>query len=159
MQDDNETAVLTEMTYLNLCEMLEELDLSFERDEEQYSIFCVGRGDDLPIPLAIQVDAHRMLVSLISGMPFDVPEERRTDMAVAVSYANYRLVDGSFDFSYKTGKLLFRLTASYRESLIGKDLLRYMLFCSVQTVDDYNDKFQTVAENSLTRAEIAALIK
>ena len=76
-----------------------------------------------------------------------------------MSLANYGMVDGCFDYDYLNGVIIFRLTSSYRESLIGKDMLGYMLMCSCHTIDDYNDKFLSVAKNSMTIDEIVEFIK
>lgn len=142
-----------------LCNMLEERNWHYKKNEEELTISCGAQGDDLPIELYVKVDVKRQLVSLLSGMPFAVPEERRTAIAVAVSKANYGLVDGSFDFNYHNGKIVFRMTSSFRESLIGKEMLEYMIFCSCYTIDEYNDKFLTVVKNDMTLDEILEFIK
>ena len=108
--------------------------------------------------IRIEVDAERLLIILMSDMPFTVPEDRRTALAVAVSCANYGIVDGSFDYNYLTGHIVFRLTSCYRDSLIGKDLLEYMLYCSCYTIDHYNDKFLMVAKSDMSNEEIAKVI-
>ena len=102
---------------------------------------------------------QRQLVSLLSQMPFAVPENRRTALAVAVSQANNGMVDGSFDFDYLSGRIIFRMTSSYRESLIGKELFTYMLSCACYTIDEYNDKFLMVAKNEMSAEEILDYIK
>ena len=122
-------------------------------------INCGAQGDDLPMEIIIRVDVKRQLVSLLSQMPFAVPENRRTALAVAVSTANSGIVDGSFDFNYVSGKIIFRMTSSYRESLIGKELLAYMLMCSCYTIDEYNDKFLMIAKNNMSYDEIVNFIK
>ena len=108
--------------YKALCEMLNERDWHYEKDEENLAIKCGAQGDDLPMEIIVEVDRKRQLVSLLSQMPFAVPENRRTALAVAVSQANNGMVDGSFDFDYLSGRIVFRMTSSYRESLIGKQL-------------------------------------
>ena len=105
--------------YKALCEMLNERDWHYEKDEENLAIKCGAQGDDLPMEIIVEVDRKRQLVSLLSQMPFAVPENRRTALAVAVSQANNGMVDGSFDFDYLSGRIVFRMTSSYRESLIG----------------------------------------
>ena len=72
---------------------------------------------------------------------FNVPEEKRLDMALAVSIVNNRLVDGSFDYDVMRGALLFRMTTSFIESTLSETAFEYMLFCSCGTIDEYNDKF------------------
>ena len=58
-------------------------------------------------------------------------------------------IDGSFDYNYKTGKMTFRMTAVYLDSLFSKGLFAYMLACAFYTVDKYNDKFLMIAKGFL----------
>jgi hypothetical protein len=145
--------------YNSLCEMLTELDWHYEKHDEDLAITCTAQGDDLPMELFVQIDKERQIVTLLSKMPFSIAENRRTALAIAVSQANTEIIDGSFDYDYLNGKILFRLTSSYRESLIGKDLFTYMVMCACYTIDDYNDKFLTVAKNEMSAEEILDFIK
>ena len=145
--------------YATLCEMLDEHDWHYEKDEERLSISCGAQGDDLPIEIRINVDAERSLVTLLSQMPFVVAEDHRTALAIAVSQANNGMVDGDFDYDYINGRIIFRLTSSYLDSLIGKDMLNYMLMCSCVTIDEYNDKFLMVAKSTMSNEEILDFIK
>lgn len=145
--------------YATLCEMLDEHDWHYKKDEERLSISCGAQGDDLPIEIRIDVDAERSLVTLLSQMPFAVAEDRRTALAIAVSQANNGLVDGNFDYDYINGRIIFRLTSSYLDSLIGKNMLNYMLMCSCVTIDEYNDKFLMVAKSAMSNEEILDFIK
>ena len=86
----------------------------------------------------------------MSRFPFDIPEDKRVDAAIAVCVANYYLVDGSFDYDITEGTITFRLTSSYRESSLGEDLFEYMIMCSAATVDAYNDKFFMLAKGMMT---------
>lgn len=145
--------------YKALCEMLDERDWHYEKNEEDLTVKCGAQGDDLPIELIIEVDVKRQLVTLLSQMPFAVPETRRTALAVAVSQANNGMIDGSFDYDFLSGAIIFRITSSYRESLIGKEAFAYMLLCACYTVDNYNDKFLVVAKNDMSAEEILEYIK
>lgn len=145
--------------YATLCEMLDEHDWHYKKDEERLSISCGAQGDDLPIEIRIDVDAERSLVTLLSQMPFVVAEDRRTALAIAVSQANNGMVDGDFDYDYINGRIIFRLTSSYLDSLIGKDMFNYMLMCSCVTIDEYNDKFLMVAKSTMSNEEILDFIK
>lgn len=141
-------------TFRTLCEMMQERDWHFEKDEEHFRITCGAQGEDLPIKLRINVDPDRLLIMIFSEIPFPIPENRRSALAIAVSAANFGLIDGSFDYSYLEGGIVFRLTSSFRESLIGKDLFEYMLMCTCFTVDKYNDKFLMVVKKDMSPEEI-----
>ena len=64
--------------------------------------------------------------------------------AIATCAASYGLADGSFDYDLSDGQITFRMTASFRESEIGEELLQYMVSCACVTVDEYNDKFLAI---------------
>ena len=145
--------------FKTLCEMLDEKGWNYQKDEDGFLIQCGAQGEDLPMDIRIEVDAERMLVILLSQMPYAIPENRRTELAVAVSAANYGMVDGSFDYNYLNGKIIFRLTSCYRDSLIGKEMLAYMLYCSCATIDNYNDKFLMVAKSDMSYEEILKVIE
>ncbi len=129
------------IAFNTLCEMLDSHEWHYDRDDENLVVKCGANGEDIPIEIRIKVSAEKQLVSLYSQLPFSVPEEDRVMAAIAVSAANYSMVDGNFDYNLASGNILFRLTSSFRESLISKDMFEYMLFVSCATVDNYNDKF------------------
>lgn len=141
-----------------LCDMLDEKDWHYSKDEEKFRITCNAQGEDLPMEIRIEVDAERQLVILLSDMPFSVPEDRRTALAIAVSVANYGLADGSFDYNYLDGTILFRMTSSFMDSLVGKEMFNYMLMCSCFTIDKYNDKFFMVTKKEMSVEEILDFI-
>ncbi|MCH5158961.1 MAG: hypothetical protein J1F33_07185 [Clostridiales bacterium] len=145
--------------YDALCEMLNDHKWTYEKNEKELSISCDTRGDDLPIELHIKVDVMRHIVTLISPMRFSIPENRKDAIAVAVSKANNGLVDGSFDYDYVKGRIVFRLTSSFLNSLIGKTMFEYMLMCSCYTIDEYNDKFLAVASTQMSIDEVLNYIK
>lgn len=144
--------------FTSLCAMLDSEEWHYEKNEGALAVECMARGDDLPIPIRITVDADRLLVVLVSQIPFIVPENKRNEMSLAVSTANFGIVDGCFDYNYDEGTLGFRMTSSFRESLVGKELFEYMLYVSCQTVDVYNDKFFRVAKTDMTFDEVIGFI-
>ena len=96
------------------------------------------------------VKPKNQVVQLLSRLPFQIPEEKRVDAAIAICVANNGLVDGSFDYDISDGDITFRLTTSYRESTLGADLFEYMILVSAGTIDDYNDKFFMIAKDMMS---------
>ena len=145
--------------FKNLCERLDELDWHYEKDEEEMKIDSMAQGEDLPIEVRIRVNAENQIVSVLSQMPYVIPVNRRAALAIAISQANNGMVDGNFEMDFASGKILFRLTASYRESLIGKGLFTYLLSCACYTVQEYNDKFLMVSKKDMSVEEILKYIE
>lgn len=137
-------------TFTTLCKMLDKKEWHYEKDEEKLVIQSGVRGDDLPIQFIIRINPRNEIVSYISWMPFKIAEEKRIDGAIAVCVANYGLVDGSFDYDISDGEIMFRLTSSYRQSVLGEDLFEYMIMCASSTVDEYNDKFLMISKGAMT---------
>ena len=149
---------LAQKNYKALCAMLDDNKWKYEKNEEELSISCSAKGDDMSMDIIIKFNTELEIVALYSPMPFTVPENKRKIMALAVTRANMGMIDGSFDYKYMEGRILFRMTASYASSLLSKDMFEYMLFVSCRTIDDYNDKFLTVTKQDMTVEELFKLI-
>lgn len=147
-----------EVTFRTLCQTLDKNDWHYKKDEAEMTVKCGARGDDLPMDLNIQVDAERMLVILVSHLPFVIQEDKRLDVAVAVSAINNVLVDGCFDYDVVEGHMFFRMTNSFIESILGVDVFEYMLYCSCQTIDEYNDKFLMLSKGMMSIEQFLATL-
>lgn len=145
--------------YKSMREMFDSRGLQYEAEDENLAIYSGAKGDDLPVGIRMQVDPDRMLIVSHSQMPFDVPENRRLEMAIAISRANYGLPDGDFDYDFMTGNIVFRMTCCYRDSLIGCELFEYMFVVTYGIVDEYNDLLEKVATTDMTVDEIMKTIK
>lgn len=141
------------------CEMLDEQNWKYSRDDEKLTVTTGATGDDLPIDIRVNVDTDKQLVTILSQLPFSVPEENRVLMAVVVNVANFTLVDGSFDYNLSNGNIIFRMTTSIRDSLVGKDVFEYMLFVTCNTVDTYNDKLLMVMKNQMSLEQFMKFAK
>ena len=135
--------------YDSLVNMLESRNWKFEKFENDLVIRSGIKGDDLPIEFIMFVKPKNQVVQFISKLPFNMPEDKRVEGAIAVSVANYGLVDGSFDYDISDGEIRYRLTSSYRESILSDDHFEYMIMCAASTVDDYNDRLFMLAKGMI----------
>ncbi len=147
---DVKDMALAKATFDTLCKTLDHEQWHYKKDEEGLSIECGARGDDLPMELVLKVDPDKMLVLVFSHLPYVVQEDKRLDVAIAVSVVNDRLVDGCFDYDVSSGHMFFRMSNSFIDSTLGQDLMAYLLYCSCQTIDAYNDKFLMLAKGMLS---------
>ena len=136
--------------YNTLTSMLDNIGWTYEKNEEKLLIESGVKGDDLPVNFIVLVNPKNQVVQFLSAMPFNIPEDKRVDAAIAVAVANYGLVDGSFDYDINDGEIRFRLTSSYRESFLSEELFEYMVMVSAATVDEYNDRFFMLAKGMIT---------
>ena len=133
--------------------MLDEKGIRYEKTPEKMSVHFKMSGDDIPVEIVAAIDAERELIRAFSPLPFTFSEEKRIEGAIATCQANYRLVDGNFDYNMRDGRIIFRMTSSYTQCLISKELLTYMIACLCYTVDDYNDKFFMLNKGSISIEE------
>lgn len=139
--------------YQTLCAMLDEKEMKYEKHDEDLVVTFVMGGDDIPMQILINVDAEKELIRLLSPIPATFEGEKRIEGAVATCQVNYMLADGSFDYDYSGGKILFRLTSSFIDSLISKEVFDYMIGVACTTVDGFNDKFFMLAKGIMTIEE------
>ena len=152
MTDQNKTE-LAKQVYSTLCEAIQSREWHFEKDPEKLLVHFGVSGDDIPMQFILVVDEKRQLIRLMSPLPFKMSEGKRMEGAIATCAASYAMVDGSFDYDLSDGTIVFRMTASFRESLIGEGLFMYLISCSCAMVDKFNDKFLALDKGILSIAD------
>lgn len=136
--------------YEALCASIENRGWHYSKEEALLLVHFGVSGEDIPMQFIIVVDENRQLVRLMSRLPFNMEEDKRIEGAIATCAATNKLANGCFDYDIQKGSITFRMTASYRESDISDGLFRYMINCSAQTVDEYNDKFFAISKGLLS---------
>ena len=155
MVDENKME-LAKQVYQTLCEAIERREWNFGKDEERLLVHFGVSGDDIPMQFILIVDAERQLIRLMSPMPFKMSESKRMEGAIATCAATFGMADGSFDYDLSDGTIVFRMTASFRESLIGEGLFQYMFSCSCAMVDKYNDQFLALDKGIMSITDFIA---
>ena len=136
--------------YESLCDMLDEKGIKYDKHPEDLVVTFVMQGEDIPMQFVVQVDSMRELIRVASPIPVTFDGDKRLAGAIVTSQANYKLVDGSFDYDYNKGKVYYRMTSSYIDSVISKELCEYMVGASCYIVDEFNDKFLMVAKGGMS---------
>lgn len=147
---ENANAANAKRTYDTFCKVLDSREWNYEKDDEALRIETGVRGDDLPIHLNISFDTDRALVRLFSPINFTIPEELIGECALALCLINDSLVDGNFDLNVNNGRLCFRMSTSFRESLLSAEALDYFLGFAISVVDEYNDKLLMLAKGVIS---------
>ena len=148
--EDEKNIAFARTVFTTLCAAMDHRNWKYSKDEEDLTAHFTVSGDDIPMQFILVIDAKRQLIRLMSPLPFKMSESKRIDGAIATCVASYGLADGSFDYDLSDGQIIFRMTASFRESLIGEELFNYMIDCSCVTVDEYNDKFLAIDKDLLS---------
>ncbi len=122
----------------------------YDADDEALKIVLTVTGEDLPMKLRICISDKAELVSIYSSMTFNFPTEKIIDAAIATSSINYIMSDGSFDLDIRDGEVLYRLTSSFKDSLISEETIDFMVGLSLFTIDKYNDMFMELAKGYMS---------
>lgn len=146
---DEITMQQAKATYDLIIKSLDKMELKYTRHDDDLVISLGMNGDDIPMNLLIMVRAEKQAISLISPMPFKMAEDKRVDGAIAVAVANYGIVNGCFDYDISDGEIRFRVVQSYIDSVLGPEVIRYMIAISVGTVDQYNDRFLMLSKGMI----------
>ena len=153
MANEKEMA-LAKNIFATICSAFDSNEWIYSKDEDELKIALGFDGNDIPMKFLICVDPDRQLVSVLSFLPFEFDKEKRMDAALATSYINYMLGDGSFDLSIAEGTTIFRQTTSYRGSLLSKELFLNMIAVACYTVDKYNDKLKALNDGEIEIKEL-----
>ena len=136
--------------YKLICDALDERKWHYEKDDEENAVYVGVSGEDLPIKLIMLADEKRKLIRMLSPLPFKMSEDKRMEGALATTAVNYGMADGSFDYNISDGTIVFRITATYRESRIDTELIQYLIAVTVTMVEKYNDKFFAINKGMLS---------
>jgi hypothetical protein len=153
---DEKKMELAKQVYQTLCEAIERREWNFGKDEEKLLVHFGVNGDDIPMRFILIVDAARQLIRVMSPLPFKMSETKRMEGAIATCAASFGMADGSFDYDLSDGTIVFRMTASFRESLIGEGLFQYLISCSCAMVDKYNDQFLALDKGIMSITDFIA---
>ena len=143
--------------YATIVASMDAQNLKYRRDDEALRVDLTFSTDDLDVALRFFVDENRQLVRLLSFLPGSFPEDKRVEGAVATCIANHGMVDGSFDYDFSDGEIVFKLVNSYRDSDISTEVVAYMLRVALGMVDQYNDRFYDLARGKMTIKEFSDL--
>ncbi len=129
-----------------ICQAFDEKGWRYTVEEDNYKVKLKFDGEDFPIELIFRCFDTRNLIQILSFLPFKMSEDKRTEGAIATSHANYQLADGCFDYKMADGTILFRMCATYRDSIISAELIHYLVECTYFTVEKYNEQFFMISK-------------
>ena len=155
---DNKQLMYAKSTYRTLCKTLDNMGWSYQRNDAEFKVTFSVNGDDISMNLLVIIDADRQLIRLLSLLPFKMNEDKLIDGAVATCAINFILSDGSFDFDISEGHIMFRMTNTFRDSIIGEELVKFMISVACFTVDKYNDKLSDLNYGTLSLDEFLEAI-
>lgn len=150
MANEENKAVRAQKAYRDLYTHLDAIGLKYTRHDDDKVIALTMHGDDLPIEMLLLVKEKQEVISLLSPVRPKVPEDKRIDAAVAVNVANYGIIFGSFDYDLSDGEIRWRAVLPYADAAITEEQVKYLMFVSAHTIDNYNDKFLMLSKGMMT---------
>ncbi|MBO5214597.1 MAG: hypothetical protein J6B79_00210 [Clostridia bacterium] len=149
--------VRAKKAYETFCAYFDGRNLKYDKESSEdgaYRINISGKGDDLTMKFLIVINPKYDLISILSQMPFNIDEDKLAYGAIATSIITDNLREGSFDFNVKTGAIYYRITSSYSQMEVTKELCAHLFEISTYTVDRYNDKLFMFAKGAMSTEEI-----
>ena len=140
--------------YDAVCTALDEMDWSYQRDDEKLMVSFGVNGEDIPITVVIACNLDLQFLQLMSLLPFNAPSYRMTEVASSICVINYRLAVGNFDLSLDDGTIMFKLNSSFRETLISTELVHSLIYLTCSTVDKSNGDLLALCSGDMTLKDI-----
>lgn len=131
--------------------VLDNMGLSYGKEDDMIMLEVVGK--DIPMEFRFAVNAKKETIVVYSRLPIDVVEEKSEPIVYAICATNYKILNGCFEYDEERASIFFRMTESYRNSEISEEMIRYLIRCSLNTVDDYNDKLLLISRGLMTLEE------
>ena len=140
-------------TYQTLCKYLDSQNWAYDKDEDRLVTHFRVNGGEKPMHFVVLVDAERALVRVMSMLPYKI-QNHIEDVSCAVVQANYKMVSGSFDFNYKEGLILYKISASYEGGVqLGEGVFEYLIDVGIGTVFDFTDEFWMIEKEEISLEE------
>jgi len=140
--------------YDQICSVLDEHGLNYERIDELYGVRYGVGGGELPKSFILYAEENRL--NVVSRLPFTIPDEKSMAGAIAVAAVNNRLGDGCFEYNIATGELFFRLSYNVGNSVLGETIFYHMIRYSNDVVEQYDDSFLMFAKGKI---ELSAFLE
>ena len=125
--------------YEALCRALDGRNLKYKKEDDQYIISISFSTNDFQVDILGRIIERIESAYFRSELPFIVKEDKRIEVAIAINAINNMIVYGSFDYDFDNGKITYRLTAPYTQTVLSEAIYDKAIGLTVQTVDKYND--------------------
>lgn len=151
MEDETRNAN-AQAEYELLCQTLDEIEVPYTKEEEKLVVRFKIQRDEKSVPLTYYMrifpDAENVL--LLSPLQLEVPEDKRFEMSYAINGINTLLFHGVFDFDIKEGSILFRVSTSFIDSIVGAVVFVDLIRMTDVLVNKFHGDLLALAEGNIT---------
>ena len=145
--------------YQTICSALEEMDIPYEKKEEDLTVKATFTTEEGSTTFAILIGTKWDYIEIVSFLPFTCDKSKFIDLSLAISATNSTLADGNFWLDITDGVSAFKLIAVCQDSLISTGLVKYMIEMTLYTVNEYGYKFYKLANDKMTLQEYMDFIE
>jgi hypothetical protein len=128
--------------------------------EQAGFVECGFRGKNGLFVVRIAAAVNPLSLGVLVRIPLVVPDDRRLDMAEAVTRVNYGLLLGSFDFNLTDRTLRFRNSMPVADGTLTQEQFRRLLYAALASVNRYDRAFNRLLfADGLSAAEVVAEVE
>ena len=88
--------------------------------------------------------------------PLNAPENTRVEVAVFLTYVNYRLVSGDFEMDFSDGEVMYKVDQYCADQIPTQEIIKRAVFVPLAMFDNYARKLAEVMLGAKTGAEAGA---
>lgn len=123
--------------FKSVCSVLDSRYWQYEKNEDALEVNFTADGKTMPLSVRVKVNPEHMTVTVFVYMlPVELPEGKDAQLAIAAALLNEEVVHGSFDVDFSARRMFFRVSTSYRNSVIDEEAYFYLIAVAFSTVDN-----------------------
>ena len=120
--------------------------LGFESLDNRLAIRLGIKNDKGQTNVMVMVNSAAQAIAMYSVLPFTVDTNKSAAMALAVCDANEKLLQGSFDFNTKEGRVIAKVTNSFVDMEVSKGMVSVMFVRLMKMLEEYSEKLRSASK-------------
>lgn len=137
--------------YSDMCDVLDENEFVYDKDDDKLRVeLFVANTNNISIKFIMMINIEMQTIMLTSPIDLKMSEDKQMEGILSACIASNNLPDGSFDYDLPNRSVSFRLTFSYKGSLVGKGLFLRLICYSYSIVSKYVVKFSDINKGILS---------
>lgn len=136
--------------YHAVCQALDQQNLQYTRHDDNLVVTLGIQGEHAQVTILFHVDEKRNAVMLLSKLPFDIPEDKRVELALYIAAINNHLFAGCFDLDVFSGSISFRLATVYAGSVLDKEAYSQVFAMAVSSIDAHSEKLSLLLKGEVS---------
>lgn len=140
--------------YTTLCNFFDEQKWKYGKDDRQMKAGGEVQGNKGTYSFHFQVNPENSLVRLVLFLPFGIPKEKSTEIAVVITGLNSLLAGGCFALDAQRELGFYRISNSFYDSTLDREVFIQMLLCAVGTVDMVAEKLASFVTGKMDMEQL-----